>query len=459
MAGMGFELRKIITKKSQTAQTLRVLHSSLTTLGATLVFVVLLFALGRMINVMGADNVQEEFFFSSFIYISLLGILISSVVNSVLSRYVSDQIIEEKESKVCASMFGTMVFCTVVAALTMGAFCFIQWKNGMAEWSLLMLCYAWGIVWTLSHNLMVYASVLRKCGSVIAACIAGVIVFGGTMYVCYWVNPTNILQGMYMALVCGFFVVDLLLVCISRRALGVPGENYFAFLGYFKKHAFLWGSGLIFFLGLFSSNVLYWYFSDMSTKVAGVFLAPTYDMAVFMILLCNMPGLFLFEYVFRKQFYAKYNMYVSAVEEGSFEVIERENVTLQKAVKLLLIFMYGMQFVISVIFVGLCGTWFETGGSLSESMVVLLPMEIGVAFVFCMYYTITCFCYFSGYRESFIISTVFAVAATGVAVYCCMIGEKLYSLPLLVGGIMGWLVAFLLLKSRLKDLNAYMLCK
>lgn len=459
MAGMGFELKRIFTKKAQTAQSLRVLHSSLTTLGASLLFVVLLFVLAELLNRLSTSDTQKEFFFSSFIYISLVGIFISSVMNSVLSRYVSDRIIEAKESKVCASLFGSMVLSAIVAALGMGMFCFIQWKNGIADWSLLMLCYAFGIVWTLSHNLMVFASALKKCVSVIGACMAGVIVFCGIMYACYGVNSANIAHGVYIALVCGFFVVDLILVCINRKSLGGPGEDYFDFLGYFKQHAFLWGSGLFFFLGLWISNILYWYFSEINAKVAGMVLAPSYDMAVFMLLLCNFPGLFLFEYLIRKQFYAKYNMYVAAVEEGSFEVIKRENVTLSKAVKLQLIFMYGMQFVISVISVGLCSTVFGEGGVFGDTMELLLPLQIGMAFVFCMYYTITFFCYFSGYKESFIISVVFAVVVAGVAIFCCVIAKSMYALPLLVGGGIGWLVALLLLKNCLKDLNAYMLCK
>ena len=264
MAGMGFELKKIFTKESQTAQNLRVLHSSLTTLGAGLVFVVLLFALGNLLNAMGAYGWQKEFFFVSFTYISLIGILISSVINSVLSRYVSDLIIEERESQACASMFGSMILSAVVSALVMGVLCFLLWRSGIGDWTRLVLCYAFGIVWTLSHNVMVYASALKKCGAVIFACIAGSLVFGSVMYVSYCVDPTHILQGMYLALVCGLFVVDLALVCIVRKALGAPDENYFAFCRYFKKHAFLWGSGLFFFLGLFLSNSTFSYFLETS---------------------------------------------------------------------------------------------------------------------------------------------------------------------------------------------------
>lgn len=459
MAGMGFELRKIYTKESQTVQSLRVLHFSLTTLGAGLVFVVLLFTLGRLLNVLGAYGWQKEFFFVSFSYISLIGILISSVVNSVLSRYVSDRIVEEKESQACASLFGSMILSTIVASVCMGGFCFVLWRCGGRDWTQLVLCYVYGLMWTLSHNVLVYASALKKCGEVILSCIAGSLVFGGVMYVSYYVNPANILHGLYLALVCGFFVLDLGLVCIVRKALGAPGENYFAFCNYFGKHAFLWGSGLFFFVGLFIPNILYWYISEMSVKMAGVFMAPSYDMVVYMLFLCNMPGVFLFEYVFRKQFFDKYNRYVAAVEEGGFQIIEQENVTLQKAVRMMLIFLYGMQFVFSVIFVGLSGMWLETGGVLSESVVKLLPLEIGVAFIFCMYYTITLFCYFSGYKESFVISLIFAVTVSGVAAYCCMVAKDMYSLPLLVGGGVGWLNAFLWLRKRLKELNAYMLCK
>lgn len=117
MAGMGFELRKIFAKKAQTAEPMRVLPSSLTTLGASLIFAILLFGLGGLLNVLQVSDAEKEIFFSSFAGSSLMGILISSVVNSVLSRYVSDKIMEEKESRVCASLFGSMIFNSVWAAV------------------------------------------------------------------------------------------------------------------------------------------------------------------------------------------------------------------------------------------------------------------------------------------------------------------------------------------------------
>ena len=57
------------------------------------------------------------------------------------------------------------------------------------------------------------------------------------------------------------------------------------------------------------------------------------------------------------------------------------------------------------------------------------------------------------------ITVVFAVAVGAVAIYGCNTVATIYSLPLLAGGGLGWLVSFLLLRKRLKDLNAYMLCK
>lgn len=443
MAGMGFELRKIFAKKAQTAEPMRVLHSSLTTLGASLIFAILLFGLGGLLNVLQVSDAEKEIFFSSFAGSSLMGILISSVVNSVLSRYVSDKIMEEKESRVCASLFGSMIFNSVWAAVGMGLLCFVQWKNGTVDWGLFVLCYLFGVLWTISHSLMVYATTLRKCSQVIVSCMAGAFVFGGIVYGCYSMNISDMVAGLYMALVAGLFVVDLCLVCICRKAFGAPGESYFEFLGYFKKHAFLWGSGLLFFIGFFIPSFLLWFYAGTGVN---------------MILLCNLPGVLLFECLFRKQFYAKYNMYIAAIEEGSFEIIEREKITLQKALKLQLVFIYGMQFVASVVFTELSVIWMRDAGTFVKP-VELLPLEIGMAFVFCMYYTITFFCYFSGYKESFVITTVFAVVVMAVAVYCYVFANTFYTLPLFIGGGIGWLVAFLMLRKSLKDLNAYMLCK
>ena len=117
-----------------------------------------------------------------------------------------------------------------------------------------------------------------------------------------------------------------------------------------------------------------------------------------------------------------------------------------------------MQFVASVVFTELSVIWMRDAGTFVKS-VELLPLEMGMAFVFCMYYTITFFCYFSGYKESFVITTVFAVVVMAVAVYCYVFANTFYTLPLFIGGGVGWLVAFLMLRKSLRDLNAYMLCK
>ena len=74
MAGIGFELRRIFGKKTLVANTFGVIYASLTTVGPSIVFLMLLFSLRQMMFNFGMGEKDSMFFTFSFTYIFLLAI-------------------------------------------------------------------------------------------------------------------------------------------------------------------------------------------------------------------------------------------------------------------------------------------------------------------------------------------------------------------------------------------------
>ena len=86
MAGIGFELRKIFGKQTLMSRTWGVIYASLTSVGPSLMFVLLLFILRLLMKHYSATELEMLFFTASFTYSFLVAILISALTTIRQSR-------------------------------------------------------------------------------------------------------------------------------------------------------------------------------------------------------------------------------------------------------------------------------------------------------------------------------------------------------------------------------------
>ena len=83
MAGIGFELRKIFGKKTLLSGAWGVLYASMTTIGPSIMFILLLFLVRFTMQFFYAGEMEITFFTASFTYIFLSAVLIASFQNTV----------------------------------------------------------------------------------------------------------------------------------------------------------------------------------------------------------------------------------------------------------------------------------------------------------------------------------------------------------------------------------------
>jgi uncharacterized membrane protein len=247
--------------------------------------------------------------------------------------------------------------------------------------------------------------------------------------------------AVYLAMSAGLLLIDLLLVCFCLKAFGTRGRKCFGFLNYFVKHSYLAWSGLALYVGLFITNI------------------PQYDMTMFMAIMIHFPGMIIFEIIMRRCFYDKYARYLSAVQSGTYDLIDKERESLQNSIRLQVFLAYGIQLavtLISVAFVNALSICERGENNFAEEFTIL---ALGMFFVLCMYDTIIILYYFSGYKEAGIITTVFALTVVIGMFVCYKLGTEYSLLPLPMGGVIGWIVSSLILRSKLKNINAFILCK
>ena len=459
MAGIGFELRRIFKRKSMFSAIWGTIYATMTTIGPTVIFILLLFVLKFALNFFGVSELEKLFFVSSFTYVFLVAILVSSVINTVLSRYISDCIFEEKEDQISASLFGVLTVGSVVSGMIYLAFCYVMYVTDHISLILVIAFYLLGILATNAYNLMTYVSAIKEYKEVTGSFLVGFLVAVCTFFLLYLNFQILILHAIYIALVAGFFFIDLSLIYCVVKAFGLPSKEMFNFLRYFKKYPELMVTGATYMLGFFISNIIYWNHSDMQVQISVFKTAPSYDLAMFLAIIVNLPAFVIFVVKVETVFYEKYVNYLSALNKGSYQLIEKRRQNLQNTLRMQLFFVYEVQLMITILLIYLANVIFPYIGVGTHVFNMFMILAMGVYTTICMYFTIVFLYYFEDYVHACIVSFVYLVLETSGAIICAYIGSPYYPLPILISGILGWILAFTFLRRRLAKLNGYLLCK
>jgi len=459
VAGIGFELRKIYGRNTLASRVWGSIYATMTTIGPSVLFAILLLTLKFLMDHFGIKELRSMFFISSFTYIFLVAILVSSLFNTILSRYISDCIFVKKEDDICASMFGILAMGSIVSGIIIFALCLGMYFNDKIPIRFLIVYYWLGILATNTYNLITYVSALKEYKEVTISYLISLVVAIPTFLLLYKVFNVEIVFAAYIALSIGFFLANILLVYCCIKAFGKPSYNYFSFLSYFKRFPKLVLSGFSYMLGFYISTIIYWIFSDMSTQVSIFRTAPEYDMAMFMAIVVNMPALVIFVVKAETEFFDKYVAYLSALNRGAYSIIEKERENMINIIRLQLFYVYEVQLIIVVVLICLANVFFPYLGISAQSLNMFMILSMGLYCTFCMYFTVIFLYYFEDHTFAAIGPVIFLVLTTALSLICSVIGKPFYTLPLLIGGIIGWVITYILLKKRLKKLNMFLLCK
>ena len=250
-----------------------------------------------------------------------------------------------------------------------------------------------------------------------------------------------------------------MLVFRCVKAFGAPSNKYFEFLRYFVRFPVLALSGICYMFGIYLSNIIYWNLSDMKLKISIFSAAPNYDMAMFFAIVISLPALVLFVVKVETAFYEKYVSYISSLNEGTYDAIEKNRISMNNTVKLQLFFVYDIQLVLTVTCICLAGILFPLLSINNRVLSMFMILGMGMFCTTSMYLTVVFLYYFQDYKGSCITTVVFFIVELISCVICLKLGNPYYPLPLLISGLISWIIGFVLLRNRLNNLNSFIMCK
>lgn len=461
MAGIGFELKKIYGRKTLASNLWGTVYATMLTIGPTVVSAALMLVLNSLLSRSGLTVLESRFFISSTTYAFLTALLVSSIFTTIVSRYIADCIFLGRESEIFPSAFGVLTLTTAISGIVMFLLCagvYFHSQNTVPV-HFLVVYYLMGVLVTDAYSLMNYASALKHFKTLTFSFIGGLLLAVAVYFLCdRWLGITKVIAA-YMALVCCFFVVTFALVFQCARAFGTPQGRHFAFLSYFRKYPKLAVGGFSYMAGLYGPTIIYWLFSGISEQVSIFRTAPSFDMALFLAFAVNIPALVIFVVKVETAFYEKFVVYVSALNNGTLHMLQKERSVMTRALLQELFFVYEVQLIITVVLICLVSVFFPYLDVGIHMLHMFVMLSLGICAVFCMYFTIVVFYYFSDYGGACISSLIFmAVAVLGAA--AAVPGDTFYPLPLpvLLSGLCGWILSFVLLRRRMDKLDSFLMC-
>ncbi len=457
MAGIGFELKKLFSKKGVFAILRAYGYAGIVCTGPMLLGILLLVGIRIIAFAGGASEYSVECLNSMITYTLLASLLVSSFFSMVTTRFTADSLYEEKSELVMPSFHGSIAIMLGIGSVLYGTFLINSGIPFLYQFLCLILFGELVVVWTQINYLTAvkeYANIIRTFFySLSVAFLVGFLLIRVglpiiptllfTVTVAY-----GIMMGWYYVLLDSFF------------EKGKGSSMYF--LRWLDRYPELACLGLFMTIALFFHIVIMWY-SHAGEKIIGLFYgAPIYDIPALFAFLSILITTINFVTSVEVNFYPKYRNYLCLFNDGGslVDILQAER-EMKRTLVIELEYTFTKQLFTTIVFI-ILGTI-----ALPYLGVIYSEESIGIYRVLCVgygFYAIgNCIMlislYFADNYGALMDSIFFMVISVLGTFFMKDMGTQLFGFGFMIGSMIFGFISLIRLWSYLKKLNYHILSK
>ena len=320
MAGIGFELRKLLKKQTyfgllQAYAFAGLISSGPWVLSIIGILLIGVFSLGLILPKEAISQFQV-----TITYLFLISLIGTGLVQLSFTRFVADRIFEKDEASILPNFNGLIlvtIATSVALALPFAAMFFpeqtvlyrILFVMGLA-----IMCSIWIAT--------VFLTGLKHYRTIVAIFFMG---YSATLGFALLFRPVFGMDGLLLGFVVGHYLMLMGMVWLVHR--NYHSDRFIAF-DIWKPgamHLSLMGTGFFFNLGAWVDKLMFWYYPGTGQQVIGPLNASViYDFPIFLSYLSVIPGMAVFLVRIETDFVEYYIKFYNAVREGAtLDYIER----------------------------------------------------------------------------------------------------------------------------------------
>jgi len=319
MAGIGFELRKLLRRENYSGLLQAYAYAGIISSGPWVLSIIGILAIGLLSSATAGSSIAISRFQVSVTYLIAASLVITGVVQLGFTRFIADRLYEKKDALVMPNFNGLMLVVIAVSGSIGIAVLLIFFRGQPNLYRVLMLsgfvimCCIWVATIFLS-GMKQYKEIVRLFAIGYAITVVSALIL----------RPLG-LEGLLLGFVIGHFVLLTGMITLTLR--NHPSDQFVSF-DFLRKGAMyptlVW-TGLFFNAGIWADKLLFWFDPVTGQDVIGPLRASLiYDVPVYLAYLAIIPGMAVFLVRIETDFVEYYEKFYDAVRGGgSLDHIEQ----------------------------------------------------------------------------------------------------------------------------------------
>ena len=455
MAGIGFELKKLFSKKGLFALVRAYGYAGVVCAGPMILGMILLLGVHAIAMYSGIPNQERELLSCMITYTLLASLLVTNVISMVTTRYIADMLYMEKQKKIMPSFYGSTGLLMGIGGVIYGIFLIF---SGVA-FIYKILCFVYFMEMIVVWMQINYLTAVKDYKGILSAFAIAVLVSLGLGFgLVYFGAP--VVTTLLLCICAGYGIMMVWYYYLLLQFFPKGRGSSLAFLQWFDKYPELIGVGTAISIGLFAHLVIMW-FGPLGVNVKGLFYgAPTYDVPALFAFISILPTTINFVTSVEVNFYPKYKIYFALYNgDGSIIDIEQAKTQMTSVLQKELSYTFTKQFFVSVVFI-VAGTLLIPKlpfGFTEEMLGIYRVLCIGYAFYAAANCMMLLSLYFSDNKGALVESVVYAVTAVAGTIIFMFLDKRYYGFGFLVGGVLFTVVSLLRLWLYLNKLDYHVI--
>ena len=459
MAGIGVKLNKIYNKNTLTTNLIGMGYSTMITIAPMILVIAAIMVMQIALDMSRVGYSQRELFACTVLYIFIFALLSAAPFNSVLSRYMSDIIYEEKYEDIMPCYYIGMILNMVFSSLFGIVFCLREYLVGGVDIFFVFAGYCGYVALVLVFYQMLYLSICKDYNKISFFFLLGMAISVGMALFLVYILDWEKTISMLVALDMGFFCIACLEMALIRNYFKENSGRYRRVLKYFRIYWKLVLTNFLYTLGLYIHNFVFWT-TDLRVVVARSFVSVTsYDLATCLAMFTNLSSSVIFISRIEMHFHERYKAYSEAVIGGRKMDIDLAKRRMFRQLAEELMNLVRIQFIISVIIFFLCIILLPRFGFDGLVMKIYPCLAAGYFVLFVMYAAIIFLYYFNDLTGALMSAVLFCFTTGLASVVATRLPEIWYGIGVFIGSLCGFTVAYARLRWLEKNLDEHIFCK
>jgi uncharacterized membrane protein len=445
MAGIGLRLQNVISKGTYLQSLTAYLSSAVISSGPWLAAVIALSVLSTSVVTFLTPDARL-LLFATITYAFGVSLIVSGAPQMILTRYLADRLYAADVEKIAPTCTGMLVAMFPLALLTLPVLVFAPFSityRLLAVSLAITLTYIWLVVVFLSAG-RDYVRILLIFVFSYAISIGSITVLGRVAGVSG--SLAGFLTGQVICLA-------LLIARVYREFTPSTGMN-FAFLRYIGKYWDLGCIGLLYAIGIWGDNIVFWW-SGTGVTVGGFFhLNPVYDSTKLIAYLATIPASASFLVHLESNFYRHYHEYFKYIrEKGTLAQITAQKEGMREAAQSGLVRIGLIQGGVGAMLYALAP---NLATALNENAVwvnTLRTLTVGASLQIIMLSVLILLLYLDERRPTLLMVAIFTGLNIGGSLLLRVLEPSWEGIGYLLGAGCACVIGVLLLADRLQRLN------